>query len=335
MEDEFFESKKQVPASAKTGYQEVLSEEEKHSDVEDDLKRAINGVEIKFNNLKFGKQLGNGYYGEVYEADYNGKRVAVKVLSGGKTTSLRKAFKREIETLKLTIESPNIVRLIGAVVKPYCCIVMELMEGGSLYELIHEKHARLNFEQVINIARDIAEGLKYLHTLPVPILHRDVTSKNVLVKHEDGFYRAVLSDFGIARKSDSNRPLSPLGPKRYRAPEITKKDPSGAVYYSKKVDIYMFGTVLYELIYQKDPFAAISEKDIEMNRQKGISPNIPESGLLGDHNKRVPQVLRHLVKRCWSPYAEERPKITTICKYMQAIQNKIAQIKQQALENEL
>ena len=48
----------------------------------------------------------------------------------------------------------------------------------------------------LNIAQDVSKGMNYLHSLPQPIIHRDLNSHNILL-HEEG--RAVVADFGESR----------------------------------------------------------------------------------------------------------------------------------------
>jgi len=67
---------------------------------------------------------------------------------------------------------------MGSCVRPPC-IVTEFMPGGSLYDALHHKGVTLDHEMVLKMAMDIAEGMVHLHSLN--ILHRDLTSKNILV----------------------------------------------------------------------------------------------------------------------------------------------------------
>jgi serine/threonine protein kinase len=212
-----------------------------------------------------------GCYGEVFSAMLDGKPVAVKVMTASTTPSLRKAFVREVAALRALREHPNIVRLVGAALYPHWCIVMQLVHGGSLHDLLYARRVSLTLEQALRIGRNIAEALRHLHGLKSPIIHRDVTSRNVLLQVMQGslppmpppdaiarvvdaqvVYQGLLSDFGIARtkgKSRSTDQLSPTGPRRFRAPEVAQKGPDGRYHYSRRVDVYMFGTVLFELLY--------------------------------------------------------------------------------------
>lgn len=92
--------------------------------------------------------------------------------------------------------------------------------------------------------------MSHLHSLHPPIIHRDLSPSNILLHLDNNgnVYEALLSDFGIARGKDEKglQLLSPVGHPRYRAPEVSKKQP-----YSKKVDVvcYLYLRYCYISIY--------------------------------------------------------------------------------------
>ncbi|KAH3801175.1 hypothetical protein DPMN_154822 [Dreissena polymorpha] len=75
-------------------------------------------------------------------------------------------------------------------------IVTQYVSGGSLFSLLHEQKRLLDIHSKLIIATDVARGMKYLHTLPQPIIHRDLNSQNILLE-ENG--RAIVADFGGSR----------------------------------------------------------------------------------------------------------------------------------------
>lgn len=310
---------------AKTGYQDVLSEEETPTrvDMYPELTKAIQGIEVQYSNLRFGQPIGTGCYGEVFAATLDGKPVAVKVMTTSSTPSLRKAFVREVEALRMLRDHPNIVRLVGASLYPHWCIVMQLAHGGSLHDLLYTRRVSLTLEQALRIGRDVADALRYLHGLKTPIIHRDVTSRNVLLNAVGGSipsplpggarqvdsavqYQALLSDFGIARTKKGSRSadqLSPTGPRRFRAPEVTHKGPDGRYHYSRRVDVYMFGTVLFELLYAREPWPQdLPDERIVQQRISGLLPPLPEMTASG---QAVPLELRSVISATWN----EEPKV--------------------------
>ena len=76
------------------------------------------------------------------------------------------------------LEHPNIVKLYG-ISKPLNenkIMVLEYLEGGSLYQQLHEKKIKYSLKQQIELSIDIANGLNYLHSFNPKIIHRDLKS---------------------------------------------------------------------------------------------------------------------------------------------------------------
>jgi serine/threonine-protein kinase TNNI3K len=59
--------------------------------------------------------------------------------------------------------------------------VTEYVAGGSLFGALHEQKRSLDIDTKLDIALDVARGMDYLHTLPQPIIHRDLNSHNILI----------------------------------------------------------------------------------------------------------------------------------------------------------
>ena len=80
-------------------------------------------------------------------------------------------------------------------------MVMEYMENGSLYELLRNESCFMGGEIILQIVRDIAQGLRFLHSSKPPILHGDLKAKNILI---DSRFRAKVGDFGLAVKGKND-----------------------------------------------------------------------------------------------------------------------------------
>ncbi len=65
--------------------------------------------------------------------------------------------------------------VIGYCTDPYFCIVTELCEGGSLDNVLRKAQSKLTLDQAVRVGREVAEGMKYLHALKPPIMHRDLS----------------------------------------------------------------------------------------------------------------------------------------------------------------
>ena len=135
---------------------------------------------IAWKTLQVGDLIGNGSYGDVYRGSWNGKTVAIKKLLLKKLSdTLKEDFENETKIMA-DCQSERIVRLFAVCneVGNYA-MVMEFMEKGSLYQLLHDEKVELPWSLRWRLALEIGEGLAYLHGKK--ILHRDLKSLNILV----------------------------------------------------------------------------------------------------------------------------------------------------------
>ena len=141
------------------------------------------------------KELGRGAYGWVKEATFRGCKVAVKCLHNQLISDYNlRVFDREM-TMAARCHHPNLLQFIGATNEGVPLIVTEIMQTSLRKKL---ERGEVSSEQIINISIGVACGLNYLHkTTPSPILHRDVSSANVLLNPlPSNQWLAKLSDFG-------------------------------------------------------------------------------------------------------------------------------------------
>src|SRR5690554_2424323 len=129
------------------------------------------------------------------------------------------------------------------------CIVTELAENGSLYDVIHKHPEDLeSWQRVVGICLESARGMAYLHAQSPPILHRDLKSQNILLNKD---YHAKVADFGISRPMVDDSMTMRVGTTRWTAPECLAKE--GV--YSEKADVYSFGeSILQSFLTGSDCF---------------------------------------------------------------------------------
>ena len=182
--------------------------------------------------------LGRGAWGEVRVGIYQGTRVAVKKMHDVIISNHnRKLFEREM-VVASRVRHPHLLLFIGAVTTGNLTIVSELMET-SLRKLLEKE--KLKLSDLRSISKDVACALAYLHSLPDPIVHRDVSSANVLLNAKQDGWCAKLSDFGSANFLAKLGTIAP-GAVIYSAPEALHPRQQ-----SPKMDVYSFGVLLFEM----------------------------------------------------------------------------------------
>jgi hypothetical protein len=149
--------------------------------------------------------IGSGGYGSVYRAQLpSGKLVALKKLHRreAEEPAFDKSFKNEVELLT-QIRHRSIVKLYGFCLHQRCMfLVYEYMEKGSLFCALRNDvgAVELKWMKRAHIIEDIAHALSYLHhECNPPIVHRDISSSNVLLNSES---KSFVADFGVARLLD-------------------------------------------------------------------------------------------------------------------------------------
>ncbi|XP_028795137.1 MDIS1-interacting receptor like kinase 2-like [Neltuma alba] len=197
--------------------------------------------------------IGTGAYGSVYRAQLpSGKIVALKKLHkreyGNKF--LAKSFHNEVKMLS-EIRHRNIVKLHGSCLHNQCMfLIYEYMERGSLFYVLNydDEAKELNWSKRVNAIKGITNALLYMHHhCAPPIIHRDITSSNILLNSE---MEAFLSDFGTARIIDpdtSNQTIL-VGTYGYVAPELAY-----TLVVTEKCDVYSFGVMTLETIMGRHP----------------------------------------------------------------------------------
>lgn len=147
---------------------------------------------IQAEEILMGPRIGSGSFGTVYRAHWHGP-VAVKLLKVKRPSpALLQAFKNEVAMLKKTRHC-NILLFMGCVAKPSLAIVTQWCDGSTLYKHIHVSETRFELNTAIDIARQVAQGMDYLHAKN--IIHRDLKSYNIFL-HED--LSVKIGDFGLA-----------------------------------------------------------------------------------------------------------------------------------------
>ena len=226
----------------------------------------INRREINLSD----KELGRGAYGWIKEATFRGCKVAVKCLHNELISDYNlHVFDREM-TMAARCRHPNLLQFIGATSEGVPLIVTEIMHTSLRKKL---ERGEVSGEQIINISIGVACGLNYLHKItPSPILHRDVSSANVLLNPlPSNQWLAKLSDFGsfnFMRESQTVNAGNPV----YAAPEAL--DPSKGA-HTPAMDVYSFGVLLHEMCSRRLPTGGLNPAIVRL-----VNWKMPQSSLI-------------------------------------------------------
>lgn len=203
------------------------------------------------------ESIGKGRYGEVWSARWRGEKVAVKVFF----TTEEASWFRETEIYQTVLmRHENILGFIAADIKgtgswTQMLLITDYHENGSLHDYLQT--TVLDQQSFATMAYSIVSGLAHLHmdifgTKGKPaIAHRDIKSKNILVKRNG---QCAIADFGLAVRHVAERnevdiaPNTRVGTRRYMAPELLDEKLDVANFEAfKMADVYSLGLVLWEM----------------------------------------------------------------------------------------
>lgn len=203
------------------------------------------------------KKIGEGGMSVVYLARNNrlNMQLAVKEIKndGSKSTRvLLKGLEREANILK-GVDHPVIPRIIDIVkYNDTVCVIMDYIEGENLLDHI-KKYGPIPQEQVVEWSLELADALKYLHSLNPPIIYRDMKPANIMLKPGGG---VKLIDFGTAKEYtiENNADTTALGTRGYAAPEQFGDEKGRGKYKTDaRTDIYNLGATMYHMVTGRSP----------------------------------------------------------------------------------
>ena len=235
----------------------------------------------------------------------NGETYAIKIIDKEQMgeTEVENLY-NELKIMSL-IDHPNIVR----VYEYYEChgvvfIVMELMQGGELFDRIVE-YEHYTEKQAAEAFRPIVDAVRYCHSLG--IVHRDLKPENLLYTTQDENAMIKVSDFGFAKfliPKVQEQLFTACGTPSYVAPEIINSQG-----YDIKVDCWSLGVILYVMLCGFPPFYAddndtlfklIKESDFEFpspywDNVSDSAKDLIKNLLVVDSHKRLTteEILKH------------------------------------------
>lgn len=213
--------------------------------------RPLEGITIQ-------RAVGRGGFGEVYYAVTDaGKQVALKYLRESPEIELRGIAQ------VMNLKSPHLITIFdvkrNAAGEPF--VIMEYVSGPSLRELMLAEPAGMGVAKAAFFLKGIAAGLSYLHERG--IVHRDLKPGNIF--YDDGYVK--IGDYGLSKhisvSQHSGQTVS-VGTVHYMAPEI------GSGSYTRAIDIYALGVILFEMLTGRLPFSGASMAEILMRHLRDI-----------------------------------------------------------------
>ena len=275
------------------------------------------------------EDLGRGAYGRVFKAKYRGSTCAAKEIHSilieaaytpAERERLQESFRRECDHCS-RLNHLNIVHFIGIYYPPehsFPIMIMELMDDS----LTKYAENPISFKRRVCILHDVAEGLSYLHSRKPPVIHRDLSPNNVLLKHLPVFTVAKIADLGVARlvnANDTRRSAQYLtkapGTLHFMPPEAIQDNPK----YDTSLDVFSYGGIVLHTINGEWPAPKETTKFDPVKRQvMGFSEVERRRGHL-DKMIGEAKALRPLVEVCLDNDPAKRPSIIQLSKKMSEI----------------
>ena len=258
---------------------------------------------VSHDKVELGPLIGGGGWGAVNEGKV---KVAVKQFYPNILSEQNLArLKREMRLLAL-IRHPNLLQFIAAAFDeqgehrrkpPY--IITELLDT-SLRAAYEQKMLAAKYQ--LSVFQDTSRALDYLHSRHEPIIHRDVSSANVLLKQQpNGSWQAKVSDLGSANLAQEAFTLNE-GARVYCAPEAftdkaqTRSDDT----LTTKVDVFSYGIMLCEVI-------------------TGQFPNVDKLPSMLQQTRRLWPKIHPLIVSCIEHDPDSRPSMADVLTTLQTI----------------
>ena len=287
------------------------------------------------------RELGHGSYATVQELEYMGLKCAGKkihdlLLRQGRASYTVRRFEEECRLLS-QVRHPNIVQFLGVHFQQRVRVPILVMEflPTNLTSCI-EQYGILPKEISYSILYDVALGLCYLHSQNPPIIHRDLSSNNVLLTTN---MTAKISDLGVARILN----LSPLqvsrmtetpGTPAYMPPEVMVANPK----YDTSVDKFSYGILIIHVFSGKWPEPQVGPIRIDSGKMIPVSEAERREVFLQAVGNRHPLV--DLIHRCINNDPQARPHTAEIVQQIKlhfpaSVENRLELVSRiQTLEDE-
>ena len=199
------------------------------------------------------QDLGRGAYGRVFKVRYRGSLCAAKEIHSilveaayipAERRRLQAALQRECDHCS-KLNHPNIVHFIGMYHPPqqlFPVMIMELMDESLT---TYAEKQNISFKRRMSVLYDVAEGLSYLHSRNPPVIHRDLSPNNVLLKHLPLLPVAKIADLGVAKiiVDDKEYLTKAPGTVHFMPPEALVDKPQYDSYLIRRILLWWHNTL--------------------------------------------------------------------------------------------
>jgi hypothetical protein len=251
--------------------------------------------------------------GIIHKGKYKNDDVSIRIIQFDRLSryNIEDIF-GDLEQIK-HLNHKNISNINGYIISQdnRVILITKAFKNGSLYDYLHREENNLTKEEIMQIAIGIINGIEYLHTNN--IVHCHLNSKNILLDDE---LNPLIVDFGFRNLYELanifNKYINKSG---YSAPEILAtsgkffKIPENINDNLKKIDIYSFGMILWEMITNTVPF------DVKLNEikkyvlEEKVRPEVPTN---------IDKNLSTLIRNCWDSDISKRPSEQEIKEFFNA-----------------
>ncbi|SOV10569.1 tyrosine kinase-like protein, putative [Plasmodium sp. gorilla clade G2] len=274
---------------------------------------------LKKNQLHILNLIGRGGYSNVYRCIYGNKNIlrinkffdihysinntALKIFLNKKKNILE--YFTELFIVS-NLRHPNVTLFLGAINNPRA-IVLEYVQYGTLFDILHRYKVKIKLQDIIKISKDIIAFMSFLHNKG--IMHCDLKSSNILMS----ITRDIkICDFGLSVFNKYNKPkyLGIVGTYQWTAPEVLRSEG-----YTKEADIYSFGVILWEMIHRKIPFSEI-KNPLDIIAHVGYT-----NKKLIVTDKNIPDQLRYILHSCLHKNKHKRKSFLFWSEYFDLLYN--------------
>ncbi|KAI3743985.1 hypothetical protein L1987_57057 [Smallanthus sonchifolius] len=246
--------------------------------------------------IRYPEVLGRGAFKKVYKAfdQFEGVEVAWNKVRIDDVLQSQDDYKKlysEVHLLK-SLKHKNIIKLFDYwidIKKKTLNMITELFTSGNLRQY-RKKHKSVDMKAIKNWARQILNGLDYLHSQNPPVIHRDLKCDNLFVNGNHGEIK--IGDLGLATVLQQPTAKSFIGTPEFMAPELYEEE------YNELADIYSFGMCMLEMVTFEYPY---SECQNAAQIYKKVTSGIKPASL----DKVSDPEIKEFIEKCLVP-ANER-----------------------------